>query len=170
MRKYHGAEIADTYDNHSENRVPLQEVDGVQHLDGLQALIYARLRHTDDNDNDFNRTARTRHLLDSLLRPTMARIKTGELDILNLIADWSQYFITNIPMTEIARIAMGVLGHFSLSDLESVSSVIQENRIPADGTYGYSTVNGSSVTVMKNKQQTVEDLHTFIYGQYYPAD
>ncbi len=166
-RASHGKEIANTYDNHSDSRVTLKEQAGVQHLDGLQALMYARLREI---DNDFVRTSRTRHLLDSLLKPTMARVKTGDLDLVNTIIDWSRYFVTNLSGQEIARIAIGVLGHFSLSDIESASTMIREFRIPEDGTYGYSTVNGSSVTVFKDKQKTVEALHEFIYGDYYPAD
>lgn len=166
-RKYHGAEIAATYDNHSEGRQKLQEKEGVQHLDGLQALMYARLREI---DNDFVRTARTRHLLDSLLRPTMTRIKSGELDFINLMIDWTQYLITNMPLEEMARIAMGVLGSFSLDFLESVDSVISEFRIPEDKTYSYQTISGSSVTVMNNKQKTTEALHEFIYGEYIPAE
>ena len=166
-RASHGKEIANTYDNHSDSRVALKEKAGVQHLDGLQALMYARLREI---DNDFVRTSRTRHLLDSLLKPTMARVKTGDLDLVNTIVDWSRYFVTNIGLPEIARIAGGVLGHFSLSDIESASTMIREFRIPEDGTYGYSTVNGSSVTVFKDKQKTVEALHEFIYGEYIPAD
>ena len=31
------------------------------------------------------------------------------------------------------------------------------------------TVDGASVTIMKDKQYTVESLHEFIYGKYYPA-
>ena len=166
-RKYHGAEIAATYDNHSEGRQKLQEKEGVQHLDGLQALMYARLREI---DNDFVRTARTRHLLDSLLRPTMAKIKGGELDIFNLAADWTQYLITNMSILDMVQIAMGVLGSFSLDFLESVDSVISEFRIPEDKTYSYQTISGSSVTVMNNKQKTTESLHDFIYGEYIPAN
>ena len=36
-RASHGKLIASTYDNHSDNRKPLEKKDGVQHLDGLQA-------------------------------------------------------------------------------------------------------------------------------------
>ena len=167
VRASHGKAIANTYDNHSENRKALKESAGIQHLDGLQALMYARLREIDD---DFHRTARTRYLLDSLLKPTMTRIKKGEMNLANLISDWSPYFITNMPMTDIADIAMDVLDSVNLSDLQNATSVIKEFRIPEDGTYGYSTVNGASVTVMKNKERTVEALHEFIYGIYIPAE
>ena len=84
--------------------------------------------------------------------------------------DWTQYLITNMPLDEMAKVAMGVLGSFSLDFLESVDSVIQEFRIPEDKTYSYQTINGSSVTVMTNKQKTTESLHDFIYGEYIPAN
>ena len=163
----HGTTIANTYDNHSEGRKNLKEKKGVQHLDGLQALMYGRLRSI---DNDFVRTARTRHLLDSLLKPTMARIKKGELDIVNMIADWSRYFYTQMPLSDIATIASGVLKSLSLSDIESATTMISEFRIPEDKTYSYQTVDGSSITVMNDQRKTTEALHQFIYGEYYPAD
>lgn len=163
----HGTTIANTYDNHSEGRKNLKEKKGVQHLDGLQGLMYGRLRSI---DNDFVRTARTRHLLDSLLKPTMARVKKGELDVVNMIADWSRYFYTQMPLSDIATIASGVLKNLSLSDIESATTMISEFRIPEDKTYSYQTVDGSSVTVMNDQRKTTEALHQFIYGEYYPAD
>ena len=166
-RLSHGATIAATYDNHSEGRKNLKEKAGVQHLDGLQGLMYARLRSI---DNDFVRTSRTRHLLDALLKVAMTRVKSGEMDITNTVIDWSRYFFTKMPLEDIVRIALNVAGHFSLSDLESATTLISEFRIPEDGTYAYQTIDGSSVTVMKDQQKTTEALHEFIYGDYYPAD
>ena len=75
-----------------------------------------------------------------------------------------------MPMADIADIAMDVLDSVNLSDLQNATSVIREFRIPEDGTYSYSTVNGASVTVMKNKERTTEALHEFIYGIYIPAE
>ena len=163
----HGTTIANTYDNHSENRKTLKEKSGVQHLDGLQGLMYGRLRSI---DNDFVRTARTRHLLDALLKSAMTRVKTGELDIVNTVINWSRYFYTRMPLEDIARIAGSVADHFSLSDIEGATTLISEFRIPEDGTYAYQTINGSSVTVMEDQHETTEALHEFIYGDYYPAD
>ena len=168
IRLSHGVEIANTYDNHADKRVKLDSKKaGVQHLDGLQALMYARLRHIDD---DFHRTARTRHLLDALLKSTMPRVLNGELDPLNLISDWIDYLSTNINPIDMFSIASRVLGSVSLGEVESASTLISEFRIPEDGTYGYSTVDGSSVTVMKDKQGTIEAVHNFIYGRYIPTD
>lgn len=167
VRASHGKAIANSYDNHSDKRVKLDSKKaGVQHLDGLQALMYARLREIDD---DFHRTARTRHLLDALLKSTMPRVLSGELDILDLITDWIEYLSTNINPMEMFTIASSVLGSVNLGEVQSASTLIQEFRIPEDGTYGYSTVDGSSVTVLKDKQGTIEAVHNFIYGRYIPA-
>ncbi len=166
VRLSHGKEIANSYDNHSENRKKLKVQKGVQHLDGLQALMYARLRHI---DNDFVRTARTRHLLDALLKSTMERLKSKELNLLDLMSDFPDYMITNLSLGDMFNVASSVLGSVNLEDLRSASTVISEFRIPEDGTYRYDTVNGSSVTVLKDKEATTQALHEFIYGRYYPA-
>ena len=177
----HGRAIANTYDNHSEGREKLATnlKDGtVQHLDGLQALMYARLRSI---DSDFVRTARTRHLLDCLLKSVFEKIKSGEMDfvingeininaLLNTVVDFTQYMITNMDMSSMFSVITSVLGSDLVRHPESATSMISEFRIPMDGTWKYSTVDGSSVTVMSDKQQNVQPLHEFIYGQYIPAN
>lgn len=171
VRVSHGKEIANTYDNHSANRKKLDKKDGVQHLDGLQALMYARLRHI---DNDFVRTARVRHLLDSLLKQTMQRIKSKDkktrLDLFDLISEFIAYPVTNIDAMTMIELASKVVSSDIMNHLDSATTLISEFRVPEDGTYSYATVDGSSVTVMNNKQKTVESIHNFIYGKYYAAD
>ena len=168
MTASHGKAIAATYDDKNGERDPLKVQDGVQHLDGLQGLIYARLREI---DNDFVRTARTRHLLDCLLKPTAARLKSGDLDLFNFLPEISQYFITNMNLMDLAFTLMPiVLNSDVMNHMDSISSMVSEYRIPEDKAYKYDTVNGSSVTVLRDKQATTEALHEFIYGSYYPAD
>ena len=131
----HGKAIANSYDDKNGKRDKLKKTSGVQHLDGIQALMYARLRSI---DSDFVRTARTRHLLDCLLKQTLEKSK--------------------------------VMSSGVMDNLESTDSLISEFRIPIDGHWKYDTVDGASVTIMKDKQFTVESLHEFIYGKYYPAN
>ena len=167
MLASHGKAIAATYDDKNGVRDPLEARDGVQHLDGLQALIYARLREI---DNDFVRTARTRHLLDCLLKPTAAALKNGSMDPFNLLIECSQYFKTNMNLQDMVFTLMPlVLNSEVMSNLDEAGSLISEFRIPEDKTYHYDTVNGSSVTILNDKQATTEALHNFIYGSYYPA-
>ena len=144
----------------------MKKTSGVQHLDGIQALMYARLRSI---DSDFVRTARTRHLLDCLLKQTLEKIKANKLNVLDLVSDFISYPITNVNPSTIMQLAGKVMSSGVMDNLESTDSLISEFRIPIDGHWKYDTVDGASVTIMKDKQFTVESLHEFIYGKYYPA-
>ena len=162
----HGKAIANSYDDKNGKRDKLKKTSGVQHLDGIQALMYARLRSI---DSDFVRTARTRHLLDCLLKQTLEKIKANKLNVLDLISDFISYPITNVNPSTIMQLAGKVMSSGVMDNLESTDSLISEFRIPIDGHWKYDTVDGASVTIMKDKQFTVESLHEFIYGKYYPA-
>ena len=162
----HGKAIANTYDDKNGKRDKLKKQSGVQHLDGIQALMYARLRSI---DSDFVRTARTRHLLDCLLKQTLEKIKANKLNVLDMVSDFIAYPITNVNPSTIMQLAGKVMSSGVMDNLESTDSLISEFRIPIDGHWKYDTVDGASVTIMTDKQYTVESLHEFIYGQYYPA-
>ena len=163
----HGKAIANSYDDKNGKRDKLKKQSGVQHLDGIQALMYARLRSI---DSDFVRTARTRHLLDCLLKQTLEKVKANKLNLLDLVSDFIAYPVTNINPSTIMQLIGKVLSSGVMDNLESTDSVISEFRIPIDGHWKYDTVDGASVTIMKDKQYTVESLHEFIYGKYYPAN
>ena len=162
----HGKAIANSYDDKNGKRDKLKKTSGVQHLDGIQALMYARLRSI---DSDFVRTARTRHLLDCLLKQTLEKIKANKLNVIDLISDIISYPITNVNPSTIMQLAGKVMSSGVMDNLDSTESLLSEFRIPIDGHWKYDTVDGASVTIMKDKQFTVESLHEFIYGKYYPA-
>ena len=164
--------ISNSYDDKKGDREALEKRDGVQHLDGLQALMYGRLRSIDD---DFHRTGRTRKLLASLLTPTIQKINNKELDLMNLVGESVQYFISDpgLNMENIVKIARAVLKSDAVKHMDMSESLIEEFRIPADGTWYYDTTSGgASVNRFKKgqKQANTEMLHEFIYGAYYPAD
>lgn len=162
----HGAAIANTYDDKKGNREQLKEKAGVQHLDGIQALIYARLRSI---DSDFVRTQRTRHLLDALLQSVAMKQKNHELDLVNLFSDSVGYMKTNMNLWDMLTLAIDVMNTSLLDRVGVTDSLVDEFRIPMDGTWHYDTVNGSSVTTI-DRQANTEALHEFIYGKYYPAN
>ena len=171
LRKHKRA-ISSTYDDKKGNREALEKKDGVQHLDGIQALMYGRLRSIDD---DFHRTGRTRKLLSSLLTPTIQKIKNKELDLLNFLGESLQYFITNpeLNIERIVKIITGVLRGDVVKNMDMSDSLVEEFRIPMDGTFYYDEDSaGASVNMFKRgqKQANTEALHEFIYGAYYPAD
>lgn len=170
--RQHKRAISASYDEKKGQRDPLEKRDGVQHLDGLQALMYGRLRSIDD---DFHRTGRTRKLLSSLLTPTVQKINGGELDLLNVVGESVQYFISDpgLNMESIVRIARAVLKSDAIKHMNLNDSLIGEFRIPMDGTFYYDEdSSGASVNKFKRgqKQANTEALHEFIYGAYYPSN
>lgn len=162
------------YDNQDKDykRIPLEKKAGVQHLDGIQAVMYARLRSV---DNDFKRTERQRHLLDLMLKKVLDDgIKLSE--VYNLVRACLPYAKTDMSIWDMGGLAWDVLTSGMLKKLGQGGSLMEEFRIPmGDGneaTWKYSTENGASVVVFrttKRRQENIEALHNFIYGEYIPA-
>ena len=162
------------YDNQDKDyeRIPLEKKAGVQHLDGIQAVMYARLRSV---DNDFKRTERQRHLLDLMLKKVLDDgIKLSE--VYNLVRACLPYAKTDMSIWDMGGLAWDVLTSGMLKKLGQGGSLMEEFRIPmGDGneaTWKYSTENGASVVVFRTKErreQNIEALHNFIYGEYIPT-
>ncbi|MBQ7850953.1 MAG: LCP family protein [Clostridia bacterium] len=160
------------YDNQGDDykRIPLEKVDGVQHLDGIQAVMYARLRSI---DNDFARSARQRHLLELLLK----KVTEGGMDfdkLFGLLETCLPYAKTNMSLADMGSLAMVVLQSGLLDRIEAGQPLLEQNRIPMDNTWKYDTTSsGASVVAFrtsKRLKENVEALHEFVYGEYYPAD
>lgn len=160
------------YDNQDKDyeRQPLESKAGVQHLDGIQAVMYARLRSV---DNDFERSNRQRHLLELLL----GKVLDGGMSIdklIGLIESCLPYAETNITPMAMVELAMGVLSSDIMTRLQSGGALLEQQRIPLDETWKYyTTEGGASVVAFRTnarRQENVEALHQFIYGAYYPAE
>lgn len=158
------------YDNQDKEyeRVPLEAVAGVQHLDGVQAVMYARTRSV---DNDFGRTARQRHLLDLLLQKIMQDMTVDKL--MSLMETSLPYVQTNVNASTMLSLGLSVLNSDIISRAQAGESLLGQMRIPMDETWKYDqTDGGSSVVVFRTvarREENVQALHEFIYGQYYPA-
>ncbi len=160
------------YDNQEKGykRQPLEKKAGVQHLDGIQSVMYARLRSI---DNDFKRSERQRHLLELLL----GKVLDGGMDVnklLGLLETCLPYAETNMSAMDMISLAMGVLDSDILSRLESGAPLLEQSRVPMDETWKYyTTEGGASVVTFRNtkrQKENVEGVHKFIYGEYIPAD
>ncbi len=167
--------ILRTYDTKEkfDQRKKLEVVDGVQHLDGLQALMYARLRKSFSSKyqmgDDWQRTARTRHLLDVLLKKVLD--KDSGISILDLFTEAITYVSSNMNIETMFNLVRQVLSSGLMSRVkEADSSLIGQFRLPMDKTYSYADVNGQSVIFMNknNFQKNREALHEFIFGMYIP--
>lgn len=152
------------YDNKAKGeRVPLEVEAGTQLLDGVQAVMYARIRSL-EGENDFNRTDRQRHLLDLLLQKVLENPDFGVLmDLVNVAIDYSE---TNLKPSVLMDLAFSLLP--ALSGFEPGQSLFEQMRIPMDKSFSYAQVNGSSVLKFNMKKHATA-LHEFIYGAYYPA-
>ncbi|MBQ4581397.1 MAG: LCP family protein [Clostridia bacterium] len=159
------------YDNQDKNyeRQDLEKKNGVQHLDGIQAVMYARLRSI---DNDFKRSERQRHLLEVLL----AKVLDGGLDmdkLLKLMEICLPYAETNMSAWNMMELAMGVLNSGIMDKLSEGATLLEQNRVPMDETWKYDTTSGGASVVVfrttKRHQENIEGIHKFIYGEYIPA-
>ncbi len=159
------------YDNQGKDyqRIDLEKRDGVQHLDGIQAVMYARVRSI---DNDFARTARQRHLLEVLLKKVLSDgMDLGKLT--ELLEVCLPYAHTNMSAMDMMMLAMDVLNSGIMEKLGEGGELLEQTRVPLDETWKYDqTSNGASVVAFrttKRQQENVEAVHEFIYGEYYPA-
>ena len=158
--------MKNSYDMHSEGRTKLKLANGVQHLDGLQGLVFARYR-TIAGATDIVRTGRTRRLLQAMAKPVAEKLKNRELDFLEVLMNVQQYFVTNINIQAVFnKVWPAVRDSDIMSDLENVTNIIEEYRIPGEKGFGY---EGSHVKI-SNMKKAAEDLQEFIYGQVYGFD
>lgn len=110
--------------------------EGLQKLDGIQALAYSRIRNL-DTDGDFSRTDRQRKVISALVE-AFREIRITELT--PLLNDLLPLITTDLNPGQILFCALEVLP--SLSSMETVSQ-----RIPIDGTAMDQTIDGMSVLV-----------------------
>lgn len=126
--------------------------EGVNHLDGKQALAYARDRST-GGDGDFGRTNRQRKVLSAVFQ----KAKTMSLtETINLIKAILPLLTTDLTDAQILGFAVEVFP--LLPELE-----MKTQRIPGDGTYRMTKIRGMSVIVPdleKNREILKEIMKT----------
>ncbi|MDD2213491.1 MAG: LCP family protein [Oscillospiraceae bacterium] len=107
---------------------------GLQHVNGAQAVAYARIRYY--GNADFQRTERQRTVLNKM----MEAVKGASILQLNTILDAILPEVeTNLTKGEMLKL---------ITLLPSALNYEQEQvQIPADGTFTYATINGLSFLV-----------------------
>lgn len=125
----------------------LQE--GVNHLDGEQALIHARNRSI--GNSDYRRTERQQ----DVLKAAFAKIKDlNVLEIGGLIKDVLPLVTTDLSLWDMTGYAMDVMS-IGMDEIQSY-------RIPEDGSYTPQTIDGMQVLV-PNLEQNREYLQQILY-------
>lgn len=123
---------------------------GICHLNGKQALSYARIRKL---DSDFGRTGRQREILDSLYK----QVKDCNInEIISLINTILPYLTTNLSNMEIISYATKLVPNVAKIE-------ISDYHIPADNTYVNATINGMMVLV-----PDLNRIHRLLENEYLP--
>lgn len=111
--------------------------EGVNHLDGSQALAYSRIR---DIGDDFERTGRQRTVLMQLIE----KAKTlNILDLYKLANEIAPLLTTDMTNGEILGYA------FTYAPLLAEFEVVSQ-RVPMDGQYSFAEIDGNYVIVLND--------------------
>lgn len=132
------------------------------HLDGYQALWYARDRGADSlggisdysfSGDDWDRTARQRNLLTTIVN----NLKDAPLtDLVKIVNKVGPLVTTNLKKSDITFLVQNLISYMKY-DIEQIS-------IPVEGTWGYGvTDDGQSVIVINDWDKVRYDLASFIY-------
>ncbi len=131
---------------------PMTGEPGVHHLDGFQAMEYARIRKI---DSDFKRTERQREVITLLIQKARNMSYT---QLLNMVYKAVSYVDTNMSTDEFINMAASALKYASYK-------IENSYHIPSNGGYKGTFIEGKgSGLLLLDAKQTVKDLHTYLYG------
>lgn len=140
-----------------KTRHELTDKAGVVHLNGRQALWYARDRGDIDegfSGSDFDRTARQR----KLLRTIASDMRSASItQIVNIVNQIGPLITTNLKKTEITTLVSNSLTYLSYD--------MVEYRIPSDGNYEAGWHYGMSTLDVPDWAQERKDLAIFVYEE-----
>lgn len=134
--------------------VPMGTDDGAYHMDGFQALQYARIRYL-DADGDFSRTARQRKLISRMIDEAgdmgLSQLHTALYDALPEVR-------TNMSRATLMGLTVRAVGYRSYT-------VDTSYRVPQDGMWENASLYGMSVLRLTDPVGSVADLHRYLYGE-----
>jgi len=124
---------------------------GENHLNGQQALMYARTRHI---DSDWVRITRQRNIIQQIVYA----LKGSDLTTVNKLADEVLPLVqTNFTPGEIMDLLVKVPGFLGVK--------FDQMTIPVEGTYGGRTGMGERGMFAADFETNAEILHDFLYGE-----
>ena len=122
--------------------------EGLQTLNGPQALAYSRIRKL-DTDGDFSRTNRQRSVMEGLWQSYK---NAGMATILKTLRDILPMITTDMSSPELLGYLLPLLPRLS-------ETTVVSQRIPADGQYTDETIDGMSVLVT-DLESARQSLHS----------
>lgn len=128
----------------------IHAVEGINHLDGHDALSYARQRFV---DSDFKRMDRQNIVINAVL----SKLKESSVtDLLKIVNDCLPYINTNITISEIKDLLTDLV-EFNLSDIKTYTYPKKQSK---DVCKNPDLLGGY---LIRGYSQQVIDLHNFIY-------
>ncbi len=120
---------------------------GIQMLNGVQAVTYARIRK--NVGGDYVRTQRQRQVIQKVVE------KAKKMDLVTLDEMINQVFphiSTSLSLTEVLKMASGIM-QYQLSDTSGFPFELTDGRVDGIG----------SVVIPLGVVENVEELHAFLY-------
>lgn len=132
---------------------------GTQHLNGIQATAYARIRYTanaEGTTNDYGRTDRQRYVMQQLLNKVMAMEKTQYIKLIKPILSSCE---TSLTYGEVFDVAVNVL---------SSKPTFEDTRVPQQDFLMSSPNAGVGSVVYYDLNYAAKLIHAFIYEDISP--
>ena len=143
--------------NQVQTRNELPDTPGIVHLNGRQALWYARNRGDEEmgfSGSDFDRTDRQR----KLLRKLASDMRSASLtDIVAIVDKVGPLITTNLKKNEITTLVANSLTYLSYD--------MVEHRIPSDGNYDAGWHYGMSTLDVVDWDAERKSLAIFVYEE-----
>lgn len=134
---------------------------GLQTLNGVQAVCWARIRHVSTADgvsDDFGRTDRQRYVMEQLFQKALSMSKSQYPALIQALLPYVQTSLSYGDILDMAGIMMG--------SPQFVQTRVPQKEFVINGDYRAKT--GSS-TVYYNLEYAGKVLHAFIYDDMLPA-
>ena len=120
---------------------------GVQHLSGIQAMAYCRIRYTEGWD--YKRTERQRLVLEKIFDGAKSQ---GVTTLVSMITTMMPYIKTSLSNTEIIALAADI-GKYTIADTQG----FPYDKLAAD-------VDAGDCVVPVNLAANVKQLHEYLFG------
>lgn len=147
--------------NQSSERYEITDSEGIVHLNGRQALWYARNRGFDEAGHDFvvagddfDRTQRQRKLLNTMVSE-MKGADAGQ--IVKIVSDVGPLITTNFKKEEITTLLTQALKYLGYN--------MEEFTVPPEGTWSYDRNEAGSVILINDLSECRKQYTSFIYEE-----
>lgn len=124
---------------------------GTYHLNGFQAMQYARIRKL---DSDFKRTERQRKVVSLIIEKAK---KMSYSQLVSVLTTVLKHVETNMSQDEFLGFAANAVSYVGYS-------VNMDYSVPKAGEYTGTYINGGAGLLLNDPKKTVEALHKHLYG------